>query len=52
LVAGEPETGLFGFVSYNQTSATMALSPLEVDSYLRVCPMRRIIFLVRSFFKS
>src|SRR6266436_7346113 len=34
------------------TRATIALSPLAVDSYLRVCPIRWTMFLARSFFKS
>jgi hypothetical protein len=41
LVLGEPATGFFGLVSYNHTSATMALSPPEVNPYRRVCPIRR-----------
>src|SRR5262249_4890246 len=34
------------------TSATIALSPLGVDWYLRVCPIRWTMFLARSFFRS
>jgi serine/threonine protein kinase len=34
------------------TSATVALSPLAVDSYLCAWAMRRTMFLARSFFKS
>jgi hypothetical protein len=32
--------------------ASIALSPLAVDSYLRVWAMRRTIILARSFFRS